>query len=84
MGVRRLFSWGGQKISRGGKNLILHKKTMKKILFFSKKSKNIQFLAGLGRPGGQEPPCPPLRTPMGWSEKPRGEAKDVEVDVLKM
>ncbi len=34
---------------------------MKKILFFPKKYKNIVLLAGLGRPGGQEPP--PLPSP---------------------
>ncbi len=67
MGVRRLFSRGGQKLSRGGRTYFLPKKQRKKILFFPKKSKNILFLASLGRPrggGARAPPCPPLRTPM--------------------
>ncbi len=64
MGVRRLFSRGGQNFSRGGQEPTFCLKTMKKILFFPKKSKNILFLAGFGRPGGwgggvQEPLCPP-------------------------
>ncbi len=61
MGVRRLFSRGGQKFSRGGgKNLLFAKKTTKKILFIPKKSKNMLFLAGLGRQGGgaRGPPSP--------------------------
>ncbi len=45
----------------GGQEPTFCLKNNKKILF-QKKSKNIIFLAGLGRLGGQEPP--PLRMPM--------------------
>jgi hypothetical protein len=60
MGVSRLFSRGGQKFSREARTYFLPKKQRKRYYFFPKKSKNIQFLAGLGRPGGrgQEPPLP--------------------------
>ncbi len=43
----------------GGQKPIFCLKNNKKILFFPKKSKNILFLAALGRQrGGQEPPLP--------------------------
>ncbi len=59
MGVRRLFSMGGQKNSRRQEPTFCLKNNRKEPIF-SEKSKNL-FLAGLGRPGGQEHPChPPL------------------------
>ncbi len=47
-----------QTFFQGGQEPTFCLKTTKKILFFPKKSKNILFLAGLGRQGGQEPPLP--------------------------
>jgi hypothetical protein len=58
MGVRRLFSRGGQKFSKGGQEPTFCQKNNKKYIFFPKKSKNILALAGHGRGGGQEPPLP--------------------------
>ncbi len=52
MGVRRPFP--------GGAEIILFALKTTKTYYFSQKSlKNILSLAGLGRPGGQEPPLPP-------------------------
>jgi len=67
MGIRRLFSRGGQNFPGGGaKTYYLPKKTLKKtpknILFFSKKSQKHTILAGQG--GSRAPSCPPLGTPM--------------------
>jgi hypothetical protein len=61
MGVRRLFSRGGQKFSRGGgaRTYFLPKKVTKNILFFPKKAKNILFFADLGRKEGARAPLPP-------------------------
>jgi len=63
MGVRRLFSRGGQNFpGGGGKNILFALKTPKNILFSSKKSQKHTILAGQG--GSRAPSCPPLRTPM--------------------
>ncbi len=62
MGVRRLFSRGGQKFSRGARTYFLPKKQRKRY-YFPKKSRNRLFLAGLGRPGGGQEP--PLALPSG-------------------
>ncbi len=67
MGVRRLFSRGGQKISRGGKNLLFDKKNNKKDTIYPKKSKNILTYIHTYIKTTKSPPCPPLRTPMGLS-----------------
>ncbi len=64
MGVRRLFSRGGQKISREGTNLILPKKTTKRY-YFSQSLKTYYF----GRPGGgARAPLPPSRRPCLYTE----------------
>jgi len=63
MGVRRLFSRGGQNFPGGPKTHYLPKKTPKNILFFSKKSQKHTNLAGQGVVA-RAPSCPPLRTPM--------------------
>ncbi len=56
MGVRRLFSRGGQKFSRGGQEPTFCLKSNEKYTIFHQKSlKNILFLAGQR---GQEPPLP--------------------------
>jgi len=57
MGVRRLFSRGGQKFAGGQKHIICLK--MPYILFSFKKSKNILFWSAKG---GQ---VPPLALPCG-------------------
>jgi hypothetical protein len=66
MGVRRLFSRGGQNFPGGGARARYY--FYYTILFFPKKSKNILFLAGRGRPGGGQEP--PLALPCGrpWRE----------------
>ncbi len=57
MGVRRLFSRGGQIFSRGGaRTYFLPKKQQKRYYFSPKSLKTYYFLAGQG--GGQEPPLP--------------------------
>ncbi len=56
MGVRRLWARGGQKFSKGGGPEQKHTFSLKNILFFSKKYKNITFLAAHGGGGGAEPP----------------------------
>ncbi len=63
------FFKGGQNFPGAQKHSFWLKKTSKKILFFSKKSKNILFLAGQG--GRQWPflPSSPLWTPMSVSLK---------------
>jgi len=61
MGVRRLFSRGGQNFSGGvgQKHTLCLKKIPKNILFSFKKTYNF------GHPmGAIAPSCPPLRTPM--------------------
>jgi hypothetical protein len=60
MGVRRLFSRGGQKFFKGGARAYFLPEKQQKGTIFPKKSKNILFF---GRPwrargGGQEPPLP--------------------------
>jgi hypothetical protein len=63
MGVRRLFSRGGQAFPGGrGQVPTFCLKTTKKILFLPKKSKNILFLAGLG----PRPPPPMSFTVYIW------------------
>ncbi len=58
MGVRKLFSRGGHKFSRGGKNVIFALKMPKTYYFLSKSRKAYYF----GRPtGASAPSCPPLR-----------------------
>jgi len=59
MGVRRLFSRGGQNFPGGGKNILFALKTPKNILFSSKKSQNILFWPARGGQG------PPLALPCG-------------------
>ncbi len=62
MGVRRLFSRGGQKISRGGgQDCTFCLKNNKKDTIPQKKSKNILFLAG------KSPPCHPHADAHGHS-----------------
>ena len=57
MGVRRLFSRGGQNFPGGGaKTYYLPKKHLKRYYFPQKKSKNILFWPAKGGGGGQEPP----------------------------
>jgi hypothetical protein len=46
IGVRRLISTGGQKFTREARTYFLPKNSKKIPFFFSKKSKNIIFLAG--------------------------------------
>jgi hypothetical protein len=59
MGVHRLFYRGGQKFSRwGARTYFLPKKTTEKILFFSKKSKNILFWPALADQRGARAPLP--------------------------
>jgi hypothetical protein len=58
-------------VGDGGKNTFCIK-TTEKIQLFSKKSKNILFLASLGRQGeGISPlvPTPLLWTPMDWDDR---------------
>jgi len=56
MGVRRLFSRGGQNFPGGYKNILFALKTPKKTYYFSlKKSKTYYF----GRPGGVKGPLLP-------------------------
>jgi len=57
MGVRRLFSRGGQNFPGGAKTYYLPKKTPKNILFSSKKSQKHTILASQG--GSRAPSCPP-------------------------
>ena len=66
MGVRRLFSRGGQTIPGGGKNILFAYNAPKKMLFSSKKSINPTILAG------QEGQGPPLALPCGrpWTKMP--------------
>jgi len=59
MGVRRLFSRGGQNFPGGGKNILFALKTPKNILFSPKKVKKHTILAGQGGQG------PPLALPCG-------------------
>jgi hypothetical protein len=66
MGIRRLFSKGGQKFSRWCKNIILPKKHQKTYFFSQKSPKTYYFWPALAGQGGQETPlAPPLPTPMG-------------------
>jgi len=58
MGVRRLFSRGGQNFPGEPKKCLKH------TLFFQKVKKHT-ILAGQG--GASAPSCPPLRTPKGQS-----------------
>jgi len=59
MGVRRLFSRGGQNIPGGAKTYYLPKKTLKNILFSPKIVKKHTILASQGGQG------PPLALPCG-------------------
>jgi len=62
-GRPQTFFQGRAKFSReGDKNILFAQKTLKKILFSSKKcKKNILFWSARG---ARAPSCPPLRTPM--------------------
>jgi len=70
MGVRRLFSRGGQNFPGGGaKTYYLPKNAPKHTIFFQKSRKTFYF--GWPRGGGaRAPSCPPLRTPM-WTGTPK-------------
>jgi len=59
MGVRRLFSRGGQNFPVGGKNILFALKMPKNIIFSTKKVENILFCPAKG---GQ---VPPLALPCG-------------------
>ena len=64
MGVRRLFSRGGQNFSGGAKTYYLPKMHLKRYYFPPKKLKNILIGPARGLGGARAPSCPPLRTPM--------------------
>jgi hypothetical protein len=69
MGVQRFFSRGGKNFPGGGQAPTFCLKNNKKDTIFPKKSTNILFLAGLGRPGGQEPPLPSPADVHGYEVK---------------
>ena len=63
MGVRRLFSKGGQNFPGGGaKTYYLPNIHLKRYYFPQKETKNILFWPA--KEGARAPSCPPLRTPM--------------------
>ncbi len=64
MGVRRLFSRGGQNFpgGAGGKNILFALRMPKNILFSFKKVKKHTILVGQGGGGASAPSYPPLRT----------------------
>jgi hypothetical protein len=61
MGVHRLFSRGGQTFLRGARTYFLPEKQQKRYYFSRKSLKTYYFWQARE---GQEPPLPPLRTPM--------------------
>jgi len=64
MGVRRLFSRGGQNFPGGAKTYYLPKNAKIHTIFFQKSQKKHTILVGQGGRGASAPSCPPLRTPM--------------------
>ena len=62
MGVRSIFSRGGQNFPGGGQNILFALKNTQKDTIFLEKSRKTYYFGGPG--GARAPSCPPLRTPM--------------------